>query len=112
MGACLARLLATMIAAPLVGASRRALLLFQTVAACHTKVSALVRRGRGMVPMAAALVLLSPLLLKRRFPTGFMDPLGPSELWWAFQATMATARTAMELREGISALASSSGILT
>ena len=76
----MARLFATLKAALLVGASLRALLPFQTVEACQTKVSALVRSGRGMEPLVFALVLFSPLLLNKRFPTGFRDPFGPSEL--------------------------------
>ena len=57
----MARLLAALRAELLVGASLRALLLFQIVEACQTKVSALEGRGRGTVPLVVDLVVLSSL---------------------------------------------------
>ena len=80
--------------------SLRAWELFQIVAAFHTNVFALDRRGSGIIPAAADLDFLGQGLRlrgKRSFPKGLCDPLGPSVLLNAFQVSIEVERTEIAL---------------
>jgi hypothetical protein len=105
MGADLANNFATAEAACLVGAALSASDAFHTFAAWTANVFA-SRRGLWMMPAVLDRVVLDESMLevglawKMNLPIGFRSPFFPSELWLAFQLSMATALTASSFTEG------------
>jgi hypothetical protein len=107
--------LATTWAACLEPACLRAGCFFHRVTAWSAKVFTGKRRRLAMTPAIADLVglRLAPLPPrgKMTLPSAFLEPFGPSKLWWAFHISMATAWTARALTLGSPTRCRRSGIL-